>query len=306
MESAWSIGFPIKPEAIQGFSEPGQVICANCPAEHIQILFIIELRKCCEGQAALTVKNRTIQVQHMNPVRTITFPILFLLTTLFFDGCHMDRNGKKSARKIVTDIDGNIYQTVKIGKQVWMAENLAVTHYNDGTPIPEVTDAATWYGLESPGYCWYNNDSARFGKVFGALYNYHTIESEKLCPEGWRVPDAEDFRILLSNLDPSADFVKHEVSRIAGGKMKSPDTLLWTQPNVEATNASGFSALPGGCRSYAGNFSMAGSFGYYGAADNTTSLALRAATGSVFMRDKVSGYVGVSVRCLKEESTWNR
>jgi len=182
-----------------------------------------------------------------------------------------------------------------------MSENLAVTHYNDGVKIPQIRNASEWYNLESPGYCWYENDSAAFAKKFGALYNYHAIKTGKLCPEGWRVPASEDFMALLSQLDADADFVKHEVSQIAGGKLKSVDSLSWVQPNVQANNESGFNALPGGCRSYAGNFSMLGSFGYYGAVDNETSLALRSATGSAFMRDKVAGYVGVSVRCIKEK-----
>lgn len=237
----------------------------------------------------------------MRPQRILFVSLVLVLITLLSSGCNMDRSGKKRSRETVTDIDGNIYPTVKIGKQIWMSANLAVTHYNDGVKIPEVRDASEWYKLESPGYCWYENDSAVFAKKFGALYNYHAIQTGKLCPEGWRVPGSEDFKTLLSHLDADADFVKHEVSQIAGGKMKTVDTLSWLQPNVEANNESGFSALPGGCRSYAGNFSMLGSFGYYGAFDNETSLALRSATGSAFMRDKVSGYVGVSVRCIKEK-----
>lgn len=237
----------------------------------------------------------------MYPDRKKYSTALILLGLVLLSACNLDRSAKRTSRETVTDVDGNIYQTIKIGKQLWMAENLAVTRFNDTTPIPEVTDGAAWYNLRSPAFCWYNNDSAQLGKHYGGLYNYFAIQSGKLCPDGWRVPVAADFVELLTTLDPASDLVKHEVSRMAGGKLKSVDTLLWVRPNVEATNESGFSALPGGCRSYAGNFSMLGSFGYYGAADNETSLALRAATGSAFMRDKVSGYVGVSVRCIREE-----
>ena len=102
-------------------------------------------------------------------------------------------------------------------------------------------------------------------------------------------------------MDPGADFVKHEASLTAGGKLKESGTLHWADPNTGATDEQGFTALPGGCRSYTGNFSMLGTFGYFGSSTNETTLALRFATGSAFMRDGISGYVGVSVRCVKGE-----
>ncbi|HDR67476.1 MAG TPA: hypothetical protein ENN61_00340, partial [Bacteroidaceae bacterium] len=201
---------------------------------------------------------------------------------------------------LMVDIDGNIYRTVKIGSQVWMAENLRVTKFNDGTPIPLVKDAGSWYRLTTPGYCWYDNDSASYHNNFGILYNYYAINSGNICPEGWHIPTGEEFRKLVSTLDPGADFVRHEASLKAGGKLKESGTTHWADPNTGATNASGFTALPGGCRSYAGNFSNLGTFGYFGGCTDEASLALRYATGSVFMRDKVSRYVGVSVRCVKD------
>ena len=188
-----------------------------------------------------------------------------------------------------------------------MAENLRVTLFNDGVEIPHVTDPATWYQLDArrggqtqPAYCWYNNDSSSFKDPYGALYNFHAINSGKLCPAGWRVPTEKDFQQLIKHLDPQADFVRHEASLTAGGKLKETASLHWSEPNVGATNESGFTALPGGCRSYAGNFSTQGGFGYYGAQGDGVTIAVRSATGSVFMRDKVLGYVGVSVRCVKD------
>ena len=91
----------------------------------------------------------------------------------------------------VKDIDGNVYKTVTIGKQVWMMENLKTTKYNDGKTIPLVTDNTAWTDLTASEYCWYNNDIAN-KKVYGALYNWYTVNTNKLCPKGWHVSaDAE-------------------------------------------------------------------------------------------------------------------
>jgi uncharacterized protein (TIGR02145 family) len=91
----------------------------------------------------------------------------------------------------VKDIDGNVYKTVTIGKQVWMAENLKTAKYNDGKTIPLVTDNTEWSNLSAPAYCWYNNDIAN-KEVYGALYNWYTVNTNKVCPKGWHIPiDAE-------------------------------------------------------------------------------------------------------------------
>lgn len=200
---------------------------------------------------------------------------------------------------MAADIDGNIYQTIKIGNQVWMAENLKVTRFNDGTIVPAIDNSNEWYNLTSPAYCRYNNDPSNL-EHFGALYNFYAINSGKLAPKGWHVPSEEELHTLISNLDPEANFVRHEASLIAGGMLKETGFDHWAEPNSGATDESGFSALPGGCRSYAGNFSMIGTFGYFGATGNQTVMSLRFATGSAFIRDDVSKYVGVSVRCVKD------
>jgi len=221
--------------------------------------------------------------------------MFFLSLSVLLNACNTG-----STEGLVEDIDGNSYRTVKIGKQIWMAENLRVTTFNNDEPIPLVTDGPEWYNLKTAAYSWYNNDSTSFSDPYGALYNYHAINTDKLCPPGWRVPTTEDFRVLIYSLDNGADSVKHEISHLAGGKLKAVGTDLWSEPNTAATNESGFSALPGGCRSWAGNFSMQGSFGYYGSSIDYSSLAVRSATGSAFMRSGISGYVGVSVRCVKD------
>jgi uncharacterized protein (TIGR02145 family) len=232
----------------------------------------------------------------MNTI-TKTLSLIFIIPwSLVIFSCNSE-----SSEGTMEDIDGNIYRTIKIGKQIWMAENLRVTTLIDGKPIPLVADGPDWYKLKTAAYCWYNSDSTSFAEPYGALYNYHTINTGKLCPPGWRVPTQQDFQSLISIIDPDANFARHEASTTAGGMLKATGTDTWAEPNTAATNESGFSALPGGCRSWNGNFSMAGAFGYYGSSTNNASLSLRSATGSAFMRSGVSGYVGISVRCMKEE-----
>lgn len=140
----------------------------------------------------------------------------------------------------VSDIDGNIYHTVIIGTQVWMVENLKTTKYNDGTPIPNVIDDSSWLALTTAAYCWYDNDIGH-KKDYGALYNWHAVNSGKLCPEGWHVPSKAEWTTLGEYLGGLT---------IAGGKMKEAGTSHWgLLSNPAATNESGFTALPGGIHS---------------------------------------------------------
>ena len=96
----------------------------------------------------------------------------------------------------VTDVDGNSYNTVVIGTQTWMAENLKTTRLNDGTSIPLVTSSTTWGTLSTPAYCWYNNDEATNKVTYGALYNWYTAKSGKLCPSGWHIPSDDEWTTL--------------------------------------------------------------------------------------------------------------
>lgn len=228
-------------------------------------------------------------------IRTLKF-MLFLSLSVLLISCTA-----RSTEGTVEDIEGNSYRTIKIGKQTWMAENLRVKTFNDGEPIPLVTDGPEWYNLKTAAYCWYNNDSAAYSNPYGVLYNFHAISAGKICPAGWRVPTQRDFKTLISIIDQDANFTLHEASTMAGGMLKAKEAGAWAKSNTSATNESGFSALPGGCRSWAGHFSMQGTFGYYGSSTDNTSLTLRSATGSAFLRSGIAGYVGISVRCIKEE-----
>lgn len=108
--------------------------------------------------------------------------------------------------KTVTDISGNIYPFVTIGTQVWMGENLRVEKYNDGTPIPFVTDNAVWAAnftnkTKLPMMAWYNNDKATHtANKNGALYNWYAVDTKKLCPTGWHVPTDAEWTTLTTYL----------------------------------------------------------------------------------------------------------
>lgn len=146
----------------------------------------------------------------------------------------------------VTDIDGNVYTTVVIGSQKWMVENLKVTHYVNGDPIPNITYFVEWANLNTGAYVWFNNDEAGYGDIYGALYNWYTVvDSRKLCPTGWHTPRDEEWTMLTEYLGGES---------IAGGKMKGTGTIYWHVPNTGATNESGFTGLPGGYRDFYGMF----------------------------------------------------
>jgi len=136
---------------------------------------------------------------------------------------------------IVKDIEGNTYKTIKIGTQVWMAENLRVTKLNDGKAIQQITSIGSWPYDSTRCYCWYNNE-IKYKNTYGALYNWHILDTGNICPEGWHVPKDTEWTILT-------DFLGGDV--VAGGKMKEADTTHWLNPNIDATNESGFTALPG-------------------------------------------------------------
>jgi len=158
-----------------------------------------------------------------------------------------DRNNEKGK---VTDIDGNIYITTKIGNQWWMAENLKVTHYRNGEAIPNVTDDTQWINLTTGAYCNYNNDSTNV-HTYGRLYNWYAVDdSRNIAPEGWHVPTDGEWQTLIDYLGGSS---------VAGGKLKESGITHWNSPNTGATNETGFSALPGGYRS-----GSSGAFGHIG------------------------------------------
>jgi len=149
-----------------------------------------------------------------------------------------DNNNNNPPLTTITDIDGNVYHTVTIGTQVWMVENLKTTKYNDGSSIPLVPVDSVWVKLSTPAYCWYDNN-IEYKNTYGALYNWYTIQTGKLCPAGWHIPTEADLNTLATYLGGPS---------VAGGKLKETGTSHWESPNTAATNESGFTAYAGGLR----------------------------------------------------------
>jgi uncharacterized protein (TIGR02145 family) len=195
----------------------------------------------------------------------------------------------------VTDIDGNTYQTVKIGDQWWMAENLKVTHYRNGDEIPNVTNATVWGTLPTGAYCNYGND-ANNAITYGCLYNWYAVNnSRNIAPEGWHVPSDAEWQTLVDYLGGYA---------VAGGKMKETGTKHWRSPNTGTTNESGFSALPGGYRGSDGAFAT---MGYFATFWSSTELNIYGAWSQHFYYDSsavdhvlIEEDCGFSVRCVRD------
>lgn len=160
------------------------------------------------------------------------------------------------AQETVTDADGNIYNTIRIGTQVWTIENLRTTKLNDGTPIPHVSDSMDWLFLVSPGYCYYENTNSMDSiQKLGALYNWYCVDSKKLAPPGWHVPTNEDWITLKNYLIANG----YNWDRRKGGNRiaNSLAAQIWWKPypikgmpghNMQHNNRSGFSGIAAGFR----------------------------------------------------------
>ncbi len=193
----------------------------------------------------------------------------------------------------VTDIESNVYNVIRIGTQLWTKENLKTTRYNDNSSIPYVTDQTTWGGLTTNAYCWYNNDASTYNDIYGVLYNWYSVNTGKLCPTGWHVPTDAEWTVLTDYLGGTA---------VAGNKLKEAGTIHWLSING-GTNESGFTALPGGVRNYAGSFyginengrwwsftESSSTFSIYRGMDNDLSKVWNSTYNKM---------CGLSVRCLK-------
>ncbi len=243
--------------------------------------------------------------------RLLKLSIIFVFFSLTFEGCTKEdssnpdnpTNGKTTAifnsnvtYSSMTDQEGNIYKTITIGTQTWMAENLRTTLYNDGTSIPLVTDNIAWSLLTTPAYCNYNNTTnIDTIATYGRLYNWHAVNSGKLAPKGWHVPTTDEWSTLTDYLDGTS---------VAGDKLKETGTTHWNSPNEGATNETGFTALPGGRRVSNGTFfdiAYVGSW-WSSTQDNTSDAYVRDmdCSYSDVYSASYSKDLGISVRCVKD------
>lgn len=230
------------------------------------------------------------------------FVILIVALYLLTSGLMNAQDNKKQnilyeiLNETVTDFDGNKYKTVKIGTQIWMLENLKVTHYRNGTPIPNVYDNDKWRFAKDGAYCLVNNDTGYYKKTYGALYNFYAVVNvNKLSPQGWHLPTEKECQVLINYLGGN---------EIAGEKIKDNSQNLWRSKNNFATNESGFSGLPAGGR---GRLGSACDVGYYATWWSSTSYDSLYAWHWGVHPDKKSirsnpGHMssGFSVRCIKD------
>ena len=198
----------------------------------------------------------------------------------------------------ITDGSGNTYETVTIGTQTWLTKNLYTTKYNDGTDILTVTSSVSWSRLTSGAYCDYSNDPSNTA-TYGRLYNWHAVNTGKLCPTGWHVPTDAEWTTLAVYLGGSTG---------AGGKLKETGTAHWTTPNSGATDEKDFTALPGGFRPSRSVFSNIGIYGYWWSSTVSSTqynspyayyleINYNSDVARTLMDD---GRDGMSVRCLKD------
>jgi uncharacterized protein (TIGR02145 family) len=200
--------------------------------------------------------------------------------------------GDKIKFQVRADL-GNI-ETVVIGTQEWTVKNLDVSRYRNGDIIPEVKDPTQWANLTTGAWCYYNNDPEN-GKIYGKLYNWYAVNDPRgLAPEGFHIPSRTEWYYLTTFLGGSDE---------AGGKMKTTGTSLWKSPNTAATNESGFTGLPGGCRNSNGSFYFIGFDGYWWSwfkFDTTSSGHGRNLDYEIGAASSYGGSKGqgLSVRCI--------
>jgi uncharacterized protein (TIGR02145 family) len=206
----------------------------------------------------------------------------------------------------VTDVDGNIYLTVIIGDQWWMAENLKVTHYRNGNVIPCVSDSANWSNLKNSGaYCNYHNNS-KLATTYGRLYNWYAANgSRDIAPQGWHVATDADWKELEMYLGMGqfdADTSGWRGTR-EGGKLKEAGTEHWRSPNKGATNEYGFSALPSGVRVVDGSYNGIGFSVFFWSSTeldrNHVFIRSLQEDESTIYRYEGLKYHGFSIRCVK-------
>ncbi len=194
-------------------------------------------------------------------------------------------------------ITPELVPSVWIGNKLWMTENLRTTHYNNGDPIPTGFSDSEWVNLdetETGAYAVYDDNESN-ADTYGYLYNWYVVNDPRgICPDGWHVPIDEEWMILSDYLGGS---------NVAGGKMKEAGYEHWWEPNIDGTNESGFTGLPGGFRTYySGNYSFMGYYGWFWSSteynNNNAWYRKLGFNHSEIYRSGINKQMGYSVRCV--------
>ena len=225
--------------------------------------------------------------------KKILILITYIISVIFlFDLTSCNKDESTPIDTSIKDMDGNMYTSVQIGSQVWMVQNLKVTKYRNGDPIPKIGPTDNSWGTLTYGA--YSNDYEETN-INGRLYNWYAVnDPRKLAPEGWHIPTNAEWTTLVN-------FLGGESS--AGSKMKEKGTAHWCAPNADATNESGFTALPGDWRLDIGFATGCGDESWWTADEEDLTDA-----HNVFVFDgsgEVSRvfnkkYTGWGVRCIKD------
>ena len=248
-------------------------------------------------------------------------------TQLFYTLLGLFLLGISLKAQTVLDVDENVYKTVKIGEQTWMAENLKTERFNNGEAIPLVIDGKDLEDLITPAYCWYDNNKATYKDTYGALYNWYAVNTEKLCPTGWHIPTDAEWTVLeryiveSQNKDGSRFIdVKQDkpIAIIDGVAVYPPGSYIadelketgnkhWKVPDHTASNSSGFTALPGGMRYGDGVFKGIGiSARFWTSTESDNAYYDYAWTRGLYYdypelgRHDYGKYFSFSVRCIKD------
>jgi uncharacterized protein (TIGR02145 family) len=245
---------------------------------------------------------------HKTDGTVVTVPLNAIDSITFFEGGGTFICGSST----VTDIDGNVYNTVLIGSQCWMKENLKTTTYNNGTVIPNVTDEGAWVNLTSGAFVWYGNDIS-WKDSYGALYNWYAVDADGLCPNGWHVPTDNEWTELTDFIGgtgpPHGNELKscRQVNSPLGGSCNTSEHPRWGEDIWDGnfgTDDYGFSGLPGGARDFSGAFHYIGDSGIWWSSTETSSTsawyrALYYSYGYVDVSVSLKRD-GFSVRCLRD------
>ena len=235
--------------------------------------------------------------------------VVFSLAILLLFSCKKETvsnsnssNSISSAGSGVSDVNGKLYKTIKIGNQEWMAENLDVTQFNDGTQIKKENgnrDAmaiVTWLKINYGIWCNQYNQPE-----YGKIYNGYVVESKKACPTGWHIPSKVEWETLINTLGGEYE---------AGKKLKQTGYEFWKKSDWmsssdTATNSSGFSAIPTG--GISAGLNLATMDARYWTSDLTnvviendfhSVIVTKIITDNDLKRDKLSD--AAAIRCLKD------